>query len=758
MTKVENGDFFMNKLSAKNIKLILIIAVEVLLLLVGIRRAVRTPEQVVFNSSNMVIVEGNELAEVDGSGLRIKGTEDGVVRLEAAMNVHSGAAFEENIHYVANKSAEADGNCKVILYLDDEKFNSLKQTTMALYDISNEASGRVYADGSAKAGIMVECAKGCDVVIESVSIEEKPVWQWMKVLMLVLFSLMLNLVIVKWDYISGKLNRTNVLLGAIVVGAMIPTVMDYSIGGHDMWFHQQRVVFVAKELLNGNFPVRLYSYAYNGYGYGGPLFYGDLFLYPLAVMYNLMFSLDACFKLFIFLNTVLTAITSYYLAKTVTSDEKLGIVFTMLYVFSPYRILCIWIRSAVGEYSALAFLPLVALGMYLIYKEEKFRFRNAVILGVGMAGIFICHVLTMELTLIPLVLTAIILWRKTFSKEGIVSLATSIAVFIGMSAWFIVPFIHTMTKVGVKAFNSEVDSQIQETGAYLIQLLNPFYPATGGTAPSSMQNDIPLSLGAGAICGIILALYIAIDKVINNKKGQTDTGTHSIFMWLGLLSATMATVYFPWNYISRIGGTKIAKLVNECQFSWRFLGGATLMLTLAFVIGLKDEAVAERKIQRIAFISSACAVCAISALLFYNDYYHETKAYRAYTVSDISSAYTDTFFSIDADTLGTGADKADVELSDRTAVIDNSAGEYKDLAFPVYDYLNVRLVNEADGKAMPSHMNEKGLITLETPAGFSGSVRVEYKEPVSWRISELVTIVSIIVVAFLMRKKEKADC
>ena len=54
--------------------------------------------------------------------------------------------------------------------------------------------------------------------------------------------------------------------------------------GADTTFHMNRIEALKNEILNGN----VYPYIYNeqnyNYGYGTPSFYGQLFLYPTALL------------------------------------------------------------------------------------------------------------------------------------------------------------------------------------------------------------------------------------------------------------------------------------------------------------------------------------------------------------------------------------------------------------------------------------------------------------------------------------------
>ena len=72
----------------------------------------------------------------------------------------------------------------------------------------------------------------------------------------------------------------------VVIAASLPLfgTVIYSLGlNHDTFFHTQRILSIKDALAEGQFPVRIYKEIFDGYGYGAPLFYPELFLYFPAI-------------------------------------------------------------------------------------------------------------------------------------------------------------------------------------------------------------------------------------------------------------------------------------------------------------------------------------------------------------------------------------------------------------------------------------------------------------------------------------------
>ena len=84
----------------------------------------------------------------------------------------------------------------------------------------------------------------------------------------------------------------------------------------------------------------------------------------------------------------------------------MGIVGSAIYTLSAYRIVDVHLRSAMGEFTAMSFIPLVILGIWRIYYDEKEDITGWGCLGVGMTGISLSHLLSLEMISLFLLLTA----------------------------------------------------------------------------------------------------------------------------------------------------------------------------------------------------------------------------------------------------------------------------------------------------------------------------------------------------------------
>lgn len=111
----------------------------------------------------------------------------------------------------------------------------------------------------------------------------------------------------------------------------------------------------------------------------------------------------------------MTVIISYISFKKLSKDKLIGVLGCALYTLSLYRLNNIFIRSAVGEYTAMAFLPLILLGLYCVYSEnigEKEKQRSICFLVIGFTGVLQSHILSFEMIVLFTGIICIIFIKK----------------------------------------------------------------------------------------------------------------------------------------------------------------------------------------------------------------------------------------------------------------------------------------------------------------------------------------------------------
>ena len=192
----------------------------------------------------------------------------------------------------------------------------------------------------------------------------------------------------------------------LLIGISFVFLIVYPVYGIDVWFWLYRIDALGEYIRNYGIlalPMRITESAYAGYGYGAPLFYGDIFLMipslfvaagaPLLFGYCIL-SLELWGGRFF-----IAYFSARYLLKriqinTLGEQKYVALVFAFLYQFFPYMVECLISRAAMGEVSAGMILPLIVSSFCALIFSEKAEKIDAVLLAVGMSVLVCSHVLS----------------------------------------------------------------------------------------------------------------------------------------------------------------------------------------------------------------------------------------------------------------------------------------------------------------------------------------------------------------------------
>lgn len=407
----------------------------------------------------------------------------------------------------------------------------------------------------------------------------------------------------------------------------------------------ERVFEMGQALKEGQFPVRWVKDL--GYGYGYPIFnfYAPLPYYAGGV-FNLL-GVDALVatKLMFAIGILLAGVAMFFLAREFWGGWG-GMLSAVLYTYSPYHALDIYVRGAVDEFWALAFLPLVFLGMHKISKENN---RYGVIIGsFGLTGVILSHNLT-ALMLIPfLVLYFLILFIGSPQKKSFLRLISYFLLLsLALSAFYWLPALLEMKYTNVV---SQIGGAA-DFHKHFIQISQIWDFPWGFGGSAGLQSGLSFKIGKPNIIlglvGILIFLILSLRGVLtksgrrSNLKNQLDEIATSqrllglamtdkkgiiIFGGLGLL----LSVYFTnslslpiWNAFSPMA---------YIQYPWRFLGLAAFFCSFlgGFVV-----LVLPRVIN--ANVVKVLTVAAIIFVIFFHYKYFRPQEYLPKTSSDYTN-------------------------------------------------------------------------------------------------------------------------
>ena len=163
--------------------------------------------------------------------------------------------------------------------------------------------------------------------------------------------------------------------------------------------HISNLYEMIRTLLLGQFPPRLApDFSYN---FGHPFFnFYYLLPYLIGSIFHLIFGLNLIWSLkLVFLTATLgSGLTMYFLSLKLFHRSHIALACAIIYLFTPYRAVDLYVRGAVGEIMAFAFLPLAVLALLRLI--DRRRLTNLICTVFTLALLILSHNLSL-IILIP---------------------------------------------------------------------------------------------------------------------------------------------------------------------------------------------------------------------------------------------------------------------------------------------------------------------------------------------------------------------
>ncbi len=703
----------------------------------------------------------------------------------------------------AGYELSADGGDDVLIKIipDDEDRYAVDSEEVSLKSFTKSLSLRIYcrnADVPVKVVIRNHNNSEHSLTVHGFSIRylnRKTAFYyslWLLFWFIIIDALFLLCYFIRAGRIPKERLKVGFLLAMLFLLTNLPMYVDYIPSGHDLGFHLLRIAGIAQGLSDGSqFPVRIYPNIYNGYGYALGVCYGDSLLYVPALLYNLGFPLRQAYKAYIFFFNCITVFGGYYCFYRVSGNRQISFAGTLIYSMSVWRLVDIYTRAAIGEFSAMAFLPFIVLGFFYIFSEDQSvvkpelgaqakplrflrlpdkRFKGIICLAFGYAGMIHVHVLSVIITGIFSFFFCLANIKRLFCKKRFTDIVSAAFFCLLLSAGTLVPLADYYINEPLRI--SKETTYIQGRGVYIAQLLSTFfYPTESSVSFNSdtrMAYEMPLSIGWASLIILTLAIYMLLSGRIKEKKNELKQTAG-----LAVLSLAFSLTAFPYDWIAdRLPA--VYKVLGSIQFPARFLIISAMLSAASFVF-LLYSLIKEECFEIRMLITFICLISAWQGVSYMSRYINESRYY--YIAND--DAEQDTFsYDIseylleDADSgfiMENGFIQADAGIEikdikrhdlDFDISLDNPASDEAGLEAPVFAYKGFEALTE--GGKLDISYGKSNRIRVTVPSGFSGDICIRFREPIYWRLAELVSavcwilLVAYVVREYLLKKRKKA--
>ncbi|MGC8879682.1 MAG: 6-pyruvoyl-tetrahydropterin synthase-related protein [Anaerolineae bacterium] len=337
------------------------------------------------------------------------------------------------------------------------------------------------------------------------------------------------------------------------------------------------------------------------FGYGYPLFnlYAPLAFYAAELLHLMGLSFVEAVKGMYILATIVGGIAMCgFLTQLMGSSA--GVVGAVLYMWAPFHLLEIYVRSAFPEYVALALLPVVMWAFTsLVRHPSGTRLAWA---GLSYGLLALTHHASL-LTLTPFIGVYVLFlallngWtqrhfhgddRHRFITLWLLPLGRALAAALlglGLAAVYLLPLVTELQYVKVEQWTA-YSYDYRQHFVYPSQLLSPVW-GYGYSGPG-LQDGMSFQLGVALVALALIGSWLTVGDLIRGRSGQhgashpervenqRSTWSRSIALFMLVVAAPAIWLMSPasealWERLP------IASLV---QFPWRLLGMLTFALSI----------------------------------------------------------------------------------------------------------------------------------------------------------------------------------
>lgn len=352
-------------------------------------------------------------------------------------------------------------------------------------------------------------------------------------------------------------NRQRILLFIVFLLLSIIPLLFTHIGkevmyrGDDLYFHLNRIEGLALGIKNGDYSPKINYFFLYGMGYGSPIFYSDIFLYPASLLRILGLSISNSYIIFLIGINFMTYLIAYYSFLFYKKVPFQAFLFAVLYGTASYRLSDLTERAALGEVLALTFIPLAFVGMWSIFEGDRDKFY---LLSLGMSALILSHVLSAFIFSLFIVVYLLFNIRHIISeKTRIVAFFKAIGLTILLCLGFLVPLAEQVVQQSFTFQTNQVTQLSQEVGT-IVDYLN-----------IAIRNSGFNNLGLLMI-GLLFFLALNYDSLAKQAK--------RLLMMTGLL-LFVSTSFFPHKLLDNT-------VMNAIQFPWRLFSLVTFCVCWLF--------------------------------------------------------------------------------------------------------------------------------------------------------------------------------
>lgn len=554
----------------------------------------------------------------------------------------------------------------------------------------------------------------------------------------------------------------------IIVGIIlsIPLCKIQIRDSHDGSLHYLRILGTVDTLKIGQFPPLINQNFCKGAGYSMNLFYPPLVTYLPLIIKLFTSSYMEALKIFGGIAICVSGLTMYHFTYSVTRKRTIALLSAFFYLIAPYKLANVYKRYAIGEFTAMIFMPLVFLGMYNLFEQDG---KKHYYIAIGAVGLMLSHTVTTLYTALFCVIYILFNITKLKQKDIIKKCIVNVLFILLISALFWLPLLEAKTMADYAILNDQI---MRTYGEFAYDNTIHF---------SQLFKNIGEEDGTTFLLGIPTILAIIFIPFVEKKVDDKYKSFYLINIIFSLITLFMCSKFFPWIIMPNI----ICKL----QYPWRMLGFFNFFIS--FICGINLYIVLEqlvrKEILQIAAIILFVAISIISSITIESQFFATDKTLDEKYEKSITNNKKISHLAINRDYMPLKAivlqktyvlvrkdktyilnGKADIENEDKQDLNDKinikNAEKNTELEFPYYYYPGYKAYLETNNEVIKLDLKESehGYLSCILPEEIeNGTINIHYTGTFityfSYVLSFISFILFIVYIAFFKNKNKNKD-
>ena len=323
---------------------------------------------------------------------------------------------------------------------------------------------------------------------------------------------------------------------------------DINVYADDGIQHIARLMGTYQTITEGECPPVIMSNFCNGFGYSWNIFYSPLTAYIPLIFSIFTSSFELMLKLFMVLCSFLSGIAMYSFVKKVTNNRPAGLLASIIYIFAPYRLTDMYMRTAIAELASFIFLPILFHGMYNIFNSEEKSIKKSLMLTLGAVGLILSHITMAMYAAIFCFIYLIIDIKKLKDKQVLKMLGINILLILLFTSFYLLPMLEHKMATDYEVFMPGRMERTEELIRNKVDLIDLIYTKSG---------NFMFDIGLVTLIGLVLTLLAYKQVPKENKK----------IYWFSIISGFICIILslriFPFE--------KMPAVLKMIQFTFRLL-------------------------------------------------------------------------------------------------------------------------------------------------------------------------------------------